>query len=121
MIYPPNILDAICEEHGKSTHQMAETLLLAGVPLADVELLRLLPLRYLANRIAVERKRLDVPVEHSLFSPLPTSYGGGKTDNTPRAAAHGSRSDQTAGPRTWPTALHRERAWLCPHEESTAS
>ena len=55
-------LHPIYQEHAGSRCQMAKTLLLAGTPVADVELLRRLPWPYLANRIAVERQRLSLPM-----------------------------------------------------------
>jgi hypothetical protein len=46
--------------HGQNRCRMAITLILLGAPLEDVELLRLLPWPFIANRIAVERKRLGL-------------------------------------------------------------
>ncbi len=63
----PPVLTRIYREHGEDPHRMAETLLLAGVPLPDVELLRRLPWPYLANRIGVERERLGLSAVHPLL------------------------------------------------------
>ena len=64
---PPHVLTRIYREHGEDLHRMAETLLLAGVPVADVELLRRLPWPYLANRIGVEHERLGLPAVYPLL------------------------------------------------------
>lgn len=57
--HPLNLLAVIYLEHGQDVHRMAVTLLSTGVPVADVQLLRLMPWPYLANHIAVERERLS--------------------------------------------------------------
>lgn len=65
-MHSPNLLNSVYQTHHGNVHRMAETLLLAGVPQVDVELLRLLPWPYLANRIAVERECLSrKPVCHA--------------------------------------------------------
>ncbi len=66
-MHSPDVLKAIHMEHGRSTCHLAETLLLADVPVADVELLRRLPWPFLANRVAVERERLGLSAVHTLL------------------------------------------------------
>ena len=66
-MHSPDVLKAIHAEHGRSTCRLAETLLLAGVLVADVELLHRLPWPFLANRVAVERERLGLAAVHPLL------------------------------------------------------
>lgn len=47
---------------------MTETLLALDVPFDDVALLRCMPWQFPANRIAVERQRLGLPVVHVLLA-----------------------------------------------------
>ena len=76
-MHPPEVLESIYQEHGHSAPRMAGTLVNLNVALDDVDLLSRMPWQYLANRIAVERKRLDLPAVHPLLhwkplTPLPT-------------------------------------------------
>ena len=61
------VLKSICREHGHSPRRMAGALGDLDVPLEDVDLLSRMPWAFLANRIAVERGRLDLPVAHPLL------------------------------------------------------
>ena len=67
-MHPPEVLESIYKEHGYSAPRMAGTLVNLEVPPVDVDLLSRMPWTYLANRIAVERKRLDLPAVHPLLN-----------------------------------------------------
>ena len=66
-MHPPEVLKSIYQEHGQCSLRMAGTLASLDVPARDVELLSLMPWPYPANRIAVERERLDPPAVHPLL------------------------------------------------------
>ncbi len=66
-MHPSRTLESIYTEHGRSIPRMVGTLLNLDVDLEDVELLRRMPWQFPANRIAVERERLDLPAVHPLF------------------------------------------------------
>ena len=68
LMYPPEILKSIYDEHDRSVPCMSETLLALDVPFDDVALLRCMPWRFPANRIAVERQRLGLPAVHVLLA-----------------------------------------------------
>ena len=68
LMYPPEILKSIYDEHDRSVPWMTETLLALDVPFDDVALLRHMPWRFPANRIAVERQRLGLPTAHVLLA-----------------------------------------------------
>ena len=67
IMHPPEVLEIIYQEHSYSATSMAGTLVNLDVPLEDVDLLSRLPWPLLANRIAVERERLDLPAVHPLL------------------------------------------------------
>lgn len=66
-MHPAEVLKSIYQEHGHSSGRMADSLMDLDVSHEDLELLRRLPWPFLANRIAVERERLDLPPVHPLL------------------------------------------------------
>ena len=64
---PAEILESIYKEHRRSVPLMVGTLLDMEVPAEDARLLGVMPWKYPANRIAVERERLGLSPVHPLL------------------------------------------------------
>ena len=77
-MHPTAILSRIYEEHRSSVPLMVDTLIDLDVCLEDALLLGMMPWQLPANRIAVERERLDLspvrPLLHLKLPPPPPAW-----------------------------------------------